>query len=84
MASFITSYLDATEEKTEATIDSFSSSATVLKPKCVCLWSDADPSIPKVAAGLEEENALVDEVEAEEASFWCGEKEPVGGRSDLL
>jgi hypothetical protein len=74
--------LDATEENTEATIDSFSSSATVLKPKCVCLDSDPRPSAPKFAAGLEELNVL------DEASFCCGcedgGKLPVGGRSERL
>jgi hypothetical protein len=61
--------LDATDEKTEATIDSFSSSATDLNPKWVCLFPDAGPSVPKVAAGLVEENALGFELEVEGVSL---------------
>lgn len=82
MASFITSYLDATDEKTEATKDSFSSSATVLNPKWVCLSSALVAPAPNVAAGLDEEKALGSELEPLGASL--GEKGPVDGRSDLL
>ncbi len=71
IASFITSYLEATDEKTEATIDSLSSSATVLKPKWVCLFSGVDPSMPKLAEGRDEENAFAEELDAAEGASCC-------------